>query len=269
MKFLTYLVPILGTAIAIFGLFIDTGKRNFRVLAPLLIVIVTVLGIIQVFDLRAASEDAQQAKKQRTVTVKLLDNVSMASARTSSYLSNILLAQPKVLEDWGLTETRAGKPLVQISTKDLQEGQVLAADQLRTELIESRNPSTRQDTQVWYYTKEVDSPQLRRALEEVGFEIKDEVPTSFQENDATNAVWHGPEVDLNDYKAVIVTLIRAGIDIRRVGPSCANRENKRKVIEVGASDEATGLITGVLKPSKNIKDIKAATSFDQLDDFAC
>ncbi|MEM1368206.1 MAG: hypothetical protein AAGG02_09340 [Cyanobacteria bacterium P01_H01_bin.15] len=266
---MTYLVPILGTAIAIFGLFIDTGKRNFRVLAPLLISIITILGIFQVFDLRDAAQDAQEAKEQRTMTVKLLDNVSVASARTSSYLSNILLAQPKVLENWGLTETRAGKPLVQISTEDLQEGQILAADQFRTELIEDRIPSTRQDIKVWYYTKEVDIPQLRQALAEVGFDVLNQVPTSFQKNDPTNAVWHGPEVDLNDYKAVIVTLIRAGIDIRRVGPSCNNRENKRKVIEVGASDEAAGLITGVLKPSKNIKDIREAMSFDQLDDFAC
>jgi hypothetical protein len=39
------------------------------------------------------------------------------------------------------------------------------------------------------------------------------------------------------------------------------------VIEVGASDQAAGLVDGIVKPTKSIEQIRAASSFDDLKDF--
>ena len=162
-----------------------------------------------------------------------------------------------------------GKPLDQISTAELVTGEILEANKYRMELIAAKPPSTRLSTQVWYYNKEMDNPQLVEALEEVGFTVTNMVAIRRQENDPTNAVWHGPRTPLEDYKTVIVTLIRAGIDIRRTGPSCKSLDKKIGVIEVGASDKAAGLINGIKAPTKSISQIRSALTYADLDDFAC
>ncbi len=268
-NFMGYLITGLGSLLAILGLFVDRNTSHFKYIAPLFIVLVLALGFFQAADAIDADNDSQLAREQRTQLLVLVDNTSVASLKTSSYLTDILLSQPKILGDFGLTEARAGKPLEELSTSELVRGEILAANKYRGELIEARPPSDRLDTTLWYYNKEIDSPALRNALKEIGFTVNNMIAQQNQAEDATNAVWYGPEVDLNDYKAVIVSLIRAGIDIRRTGPSCRNLEIKRGVIEIGSSDLAEGLIDGIQKPTKSIEQIRNARDFADLRDFSC
>lgn len=268
-QYVKYFVSIVGSIVAILGLFVDRAKGYFKYIAPMFIGFVLLLGVFQLTEKVSADRESDEAKSQRNILLKLVDEMTIASVRMSAYLSDILLSQPKILADFGLTEIRAGKSLDEISTADLKIGQILEANEYRAELIATRTPSSRVSTQIWYYNKEMDTPELRRALSEVGFTVKNFIAQRNQKNDPTNAVWHGPGVDLDDYKAVIVSLIRAGIYVRRVGPSCRNLENKYNVIEVGASDLAAGLIKGITKPAKTINEIRDASSFEDLDDFAC
>ena len=268
-QYVKYIISGIGAFIAILGLFMDRAKGYFKYVAPVFIVLIIVLGVFQAEDAKKSDEEAKEAERQRTKVLILVDNISLTSARTSTYLTDILLSQPKILKDFGLTEARAGKPLDQISTAELVTGEILEANKYRMELIAAKPPSTRLSTQVWYYNKEMDNPQLVEALEEVGFTVTNMVAIRRQENDPTNAVWHGPRTPLEDYKTVIVTLIRAGIDIRRTGPSCKSLDKKIGVIEVGASDKAAGLIDGIKAPTKSISQIKSALTYADLDDFAC
>lgn len=268
-QYVKYIISGLGAFLAILGLFMDRAKRYFKYVAPVFIVLVVVLGVFQAEDARKSDEEAREAQSQRIKVLKLVDNISLTSARTSTYLTNTLLSQPKILKDFGLTEKRAGKKLEQISTAELIAGEILEANKYRMELIQARPPSTRISTKVWYYNKEMDNPKLVEALEEVGFTVINMIATRNQENDPTNAVWHGPEVPIEDYKAVIVSLIRAGIDIRRTGPSCRNLDKKIGAIEVGASDKASGLIDGIKAPTKSISQIRTAVTYTELDDFKC
>lgn len=268
-QYLKYLTTGLGALLAILGLFLDKGASYFKFIAPIFILLVIVLGVFQAIDAVESDKDANTAAEQRGRLLELVDNTSISSMKTSSYLTDILLSQPKILKDFGLSEKRAGKPLENLSTSELIEGQILEANKYRMELISERAPSQRLDTKVWYYNKELDSPELINALKEVGLRIENKIAQRNQANDPTNAVWFGPEVNFNDYKAVLVSLIRAGIDIKRTGPSCKNLEAKKSVIEVGSSDKAAGLIDGIVSPTKSIKDIRDAQDFSDLQDFEC
>ena len=217
-EYFKYVITALGASLAILGLFMDRKQGYFKFVAPLFIVLIIILGIFQAADAMNSDIEADEAKAKMTNVLMLVDNISFSSARTSTYLTDILLSQPKILKDFGLTKVRAGKPLDQIYTAELIKGEILDANKYRMELIIAKPPSKRLSTQVWYYNKEIDNPQLVASLKEVGFTIKNKIAKQNQANDSTNAVWHGSEVELDDYKAVIVSLIRAGIDIRRVGP---------------------------------------------------
>ena len=76
------------------------------------------------------------------------------------------------------------------------------------ELIAQRSPSKRLNTNVWYYNKELDSPEILAALKEVGLNVINKVAQRNQASDPTNAVWYGPEANFNDFKAVLVSLHR-------------------------------------------------------------
>jgi len=268
-QYLKYLITGIGTLLAILGLFIDKSASYFKYTAPVFILLVVVLGVFQAIDAVESDKDAETAAEQRSRLLELVDNSSISSMRTSSYLTDILLSQPKILRDFGISEKRAGKPLDQISTSELVEGEILEANKYRMQLIAERVPSERLDTKVWYYNKEMDSPEIINALKEAGLTIENKIAQRNQANDLTNAVWYGPEVNFNDYKAVIVSLIRAGIDIKRTGPSCKNTGAKTGVIEVGASDKAAGLVDGIVSPTKSISLIKGAEFFSELRDFEC
>lgn len=267
--FVKYLTAGLGALLAILGLFVDKGAPYFKLVAPVFILLVIVLGGIQAIEAIESDNDSETASKQRERLLLLLDSTSTSSLKTSSYLTDILLSQPKILKDFGISEKRAGKPLDQLSTSELVEGQILEANKYRMELIAQRSPSKRLDTDVWYYNKELDSPELLGALKEVGLNVVDKVAQRNQANDPTNAVWYGPEVNFNDYKAVLVSLIRAGIDIKRTGPSCKALDQKVGIIEVGSSDKAAGLVDGIVRPTKAIEQIRSASSFEELRDFSC
>ena len=260
--YLKYIITSLGALLAILGLFVDKEGSHFKYIAPLFITLVIILGVFQGTDAINSDKEAKVANSQRTSLLTLVDNSAEASLRTSSYLTDILLSQPKILRDFGLTEARAGKPLDKISTSELIEGEILEANKYRMELIADRPPSERLSTKVWYYNKEMDTPALNNALKEIGFTVENKIAQRNQKDDPTNAIWYGPNVNFNDYKAVLVSLLRAGIDIKRTGPSCKNLLNKEGVVEVGASDLAAGLIDGIVKPTKSIKTIRAASSFD-------
>lgn len=267
--FVKYLTAGLGALLAILGLFVDKDAPYFKFVAPIFILLVLVLSGFQATEAIKSDNDSKTASAQRERLLVLLDSTSTSSLKTSSYLTDILLSQPKILKDFGISEKRAGKPLDKLSTSELIEGQILEANKYRMELIAKRSPSERLNTKVWYYNKELDSSELLGALKEVGLNVVSKVAQRNQANDPTNAVWYGPNVNFNDYKAVLVSLIRAGIDIKRTGPSCKALSKKLGVIEVGSSDKAAGLIDGLVRPTKSIEKIRNANNFEDLRDFSC
>jgi hypothetical protein len=263
------LVPGLSALLAIIGLFLDKEKPYFKILSAVVIIMVLVLGYMQILQSKEAKRESVEANSKIETLIKLADNTVISVVKSSTYLTDILLSQPQILADFGLTRERAGKDLESITTKELVKGEILEANQALGKLVAQRLPSKRQGFAIWYYNKEMDNPKLVGALKEIGFEIANKMAKDNQKNDPTNAVWHGPEVDLLDYKIVILSLIRAGVDVRRAGPSCKNLSAKKKTIEVGASDQAAGLFNGIKSPTISVSTILAAKSFEEIDNATC
>jgi hypothetical protein len=266
---LKYIITGIGAILAIIGLFVDKSSQHFKYIAPFFVVLILVLGVVQAVDTLNSNQESDEAKQKTDTLLVLVNNSAKSSLKTSSYLTDILLSQPKILKDFGMTVERVGKPLDQVTTAELVTGEILKANKYRLELISERPPSLRLSTEIWYYNKEMDSSEIRSVLNEIGFKVINKVAKSHQKNDRTNAVWYGQKVNLNDYKALLVSLLRAGIDIKRTGPSCENQNLKKNVIEVGASDDAAGFIDGIVKPTKSIQEIKSATTLEELSDIKC
>jgi len=268
-NYVKYIIIFLGTVLAVLGLFVDKTSPRFKYIAPVFILIVLALGGIQAIDSIKSDTDAKLAEERMNKLLTLADTSTLVALKNSAYLTDLFLSFPKILKDFGLSEERAGKPLDSLSIRELEKSQIIEANRYRTVLIEKKPISTRSGTRIWYYNKEMDSPELKSALSELGFAVENKIATQNQKNDKTNAVWFGSGVELDDYKAVIVSLIRAGIDVKRTGPSCNNLSTKKGVIEIGASDLASGATTGMAKPSKSIEIIKNAKSFTDIQDFSC
>lgn len=268
----TLALSLVTGGLAVFGLFLDRKHPKFKVQAGIFTVMVLVAGILQIVigidQNRKAEASIKNATDDRHKLLTMIDSLSVSSVKLTGFLGEKILKQVEVLRSFGLTIDRNDKkPLEEISLRDLLDWGVLEADEYRSTLLELHPPSQRLDrkTTVWYYTKEMDTPELRIALREVGFAVEDKKAMRNMADDLTNAVWHGPEVDLSDYKMVLTNLIRAHIDVQRIGPSCNNLDAKSGVIEVGASKRAAVAAL----PAVNLSQVKTAISFDDLDNTSC
>jgi amino acid permease len=102
-QFVKYSTFVFASIIAMLGLIIEREKWYFKYVAPVFIVLVIFLCIFQIAGSINSDKDNTEAKQQRENLLSLVDNVSYSSARTSTYLTDILLSQPKILKDFGLT----------------------------------------------------------------------------------------------------------------------------------------------------------------------
>ncbi len=262
-----YWVSTLSAILAVVGLFIDRSKPNFKKWAIIFIILVGGVCYLQINDAKEAQNEVDLAKNQRERLIELAGITAESTKKLTAFITKDVLALPQLLKKFGLSEERAGKALNEVSPSEIETGQIFEANKALEELIDSVPLSGIIGTKIWYYNKEMDKPDLKNAIEALGFTVTPIKPKPLLDSVATNAVWYGPEVSLEEYKMVIISLIRAGIDIQRTGPSQRNLHLKRNVIEVGASMNAAGLTGGIKQPTKSVQQIINAKSFDDLNDF--
>lgn len=99
--------------------------------------------------------------------------------------------------------------------------------------------------------QDADPKRVLAALRGLGFELQ--VDTERGAGVApTNALWAGADVPLDDTKAVAYTLIRAGVELKKLDrPALPGRE---RVLQVGGSPSAMGL------PPLTVEQIRSATT---------
>lgn len=90
------------------------------------------------------------------------------------------------------------------------------------------SPRTRK-VSIQYFAKPGDDPKLRKALSDLGFEIKDQRP---RVDEPTNCVWYGTEVAESDVKLVAYAILRAGGELQAV----QKRNDVKNRIIVGYTD---------------------------------
>src|SRR5579863_854619 len=108
--------------------------------------------------------------------------------------------------DCSILEAMSGSGLPQ-TTISLME-QSCSADVARAAILPSLKTESTGHVTVTYYPKNVDGPLVINALKEGGFQFE----KGKEKNQlATNAIWVGNSVTLDQTKFVALTLVRAGV----------------------------------------------------------
>ncbi len=92
--------------------------------------------------------------------------------------------------------------------------QAIDAQQRIDEIRKAAAPAPRANkVTIQYFVKPGDSPKLRSALADLGFEIEDARP---RKSDPTNSIWYGPGVAETDVKLIAYAILRAGGELQTV-----------------------------------------------------
>jgi hypothetical protein len=87
------------------------------------------------------------------------------------------------------------------------------------------------DVTVAYYVKSQDGGHVEGVLETLGFPYLERKAVN---QNATNAIWFGDDVGLDDVKSLAVALVQAKIPIRAIRQFRDGKGSKAKLIEVGS-----------------------------------
>ncbi|MEQ9299915.1 MAG: hypothetical protein RIF33_15175 [Cyclobacteriaceae bacterium] len=96
-------------------------------------------------------------------------------------------------------------------------------------------PESRTDVVIRYYAKEKDGDKIFR-LRALGFYVHERPTSEKFDQYASNAIYYGDKVSLEDIKMVAYTLMRQGVDIKTIEPSQFFSDWKAHSIEIGADD---------------------------------
>lgn len=96
-------------------------------------------------------------------------------------------------------------------------------------------PESRTDVVIRYYEKEKDGDKIFR-LRALGFYVHERPTSEKFDQYASNAIYYGDKVALEDIKMVAYTLMRQGVDIKTIEPSQFFSDWKAHSIEIGADD---------------------------------
>jgi hypothetical protein len=247
--FLLVLLPALSFLSGIVGLQSDPQTDKKKKIVVVLVLALSAIGSVVASLYQQQSDD--QAKKLLQGT---LDAIEGKTDEIRTILIGVITENgfsPTFVQD----KARSGftaPDLKRVQQSLTADGAVLALG------AAAQAQNRQQQTIVTYYAKDVDpsnvnGPALISALEHYGFTVKE---TSAGERNltlATNSVWVGDKVSNDQWKLVVLILMRAGLQIRAIrqfrrepdGPS-----RKTNVIEIGADREVQN------DPPKTVQEVQ-------------
>lgn len=247
------LVPMAAAIAGIIGIFHNNGNAGKSRLSIVLVVLVALLCAFQIFENRTQKDETEDIKNQNQSLLEHLQSTSRSVDAVASRELEQLLKSFGMRADYIDVENLEDAP-----NEDVLRTLTLSRERAALQVIISNTPSIERAA-IKYYTKERDNADLIRALRETGLAIEERIPEKKLQNTFTNAVWHGCDVDFKDYKIVVLTLMRAGIQLQRAGPANEDLANKINVIEVGYSGNMAN------KEYINLEAVISANSFADLD----
>lgn len=105
-------------------------------------------------------------------------------------------------------------------------------------LLKSRT-GAKSETHVEYFPKDVDGDRVIAAIQEARLDVLQKRPVR---QEATNAIWVGDDVPIDDAKLVSLALLRAGVDVVAVRRFRDGTGQKSGLIQVGADAALRGRI---------------------------
>jgi hypothetical protein len=212
-----FVLPFITMIVGIVSIFVNPKQKNRRWLVITLVVSFLLgCGAEIYFNYEKDRSAKQNTEWNRSHINSLTDVILSFRKETSNQFKNLKL----LLKDFGWSDRYVGR---------IEES--ITANIERSELSKRSSIEPRRRITIEYFPKDVDGRTVRKAIEELGFRLKEKRPVIGYI--PTNAIWYGSEVRIEDLKLLAFTLIRAGVEIRAIR-SYQVEKNRSQVIQVGA-----------------------------------
>jgi hypothetical protein len=217
----SWLLPAIALLSGLVSLQVDPQKepRKKWILVAMLAISAVGTVLVSRHDDNVKQVQEDEANTNIDFLKKTVTNLTGQSQHISQTTDSVLL----LLENSGVAKSTIR--LVQ---------QTQAAEVSRSAILEqTKSNNQQQKAVVWYFPKNVDGPKVVAALEQGGFSVVQKSGNPLNESFATNAVWVGDNVTLDQAKFVALTLIRAGVEIKAIQRLRNGQGARSSLIEVG------------------------------------
>ena len=200
-------LPVLAALIAAVSLFTDVRTPIGKVSAVL-------LGVLLIF---ACFFQIQKNKEDKVHIAYLTDTLQSFEQNTEQSFGEL----KQIVRSYGNTDPDITAEKIKISFE---------ADSYRRILASEDTESSRSNVMVEYFVKKLDKNIVKDALGELGFQVEEKMPKI--PNAMTNAIFYGKDVPENAVKLVAATLVRAGVELKYIGPflNSDGREMRMQIV---------------------------------------
>jgi hypothetical protein len=232
-----YVLPVVAFALGVLSVFVDPRdpkKRNLVYLFPLLLLLTCIL---QIHEQKAAETSQEEIRvKLESIAVELqqLGKYGWSGSRIAEVVSQTSVTQLDISK-----------------TSEVQQSSAAAEELTKMGPLQGEGRGV---VTVEYFPKDFDPDTVETALSQLGFLFK--LGTPQFPNARTNALWFGRQVTLADVKRVAFVLIRAGVQLKTIGPLRASAPSQDSLLIQVGSEALVAARTPI-----TVEEIRNATDF--------
>jgi hypothetical protein len=221
------ILPLIGLISGLLSLYIDPEKDKAKawMITCVMLISAAATGISGTLDDRRSDANAVEAKQQINSLTEISLNQSRKLGDVQSAVGTVKSGIQALLKARGLPMEGITEMKIQRSDQAEEARAPLVTQQLAANNARSRPPV------VQYFPKDFDGKVVEQALKAGGFEF---IPGRSRNALATNAMWVGDAVTLDNIKFVALTLVRAGVQLRSIRRFREGGGKKANLIEIGA-----------------------------------
>ena len=223
------LVALIGGLISLFVDAKERGKRGLFVFVFFATALLTILFNVQ--ESNRKEDEISKANKEKDETRKVLLNITEQTKEVPDLVV--------WLKKFGFTSDNA-----KVATPDMVN-KAFDANALYKQFLTQATQRPSSGVRVEYFPKDVDGEKVLSAIQSAGLTVVKKSPVR---DEATNSVWVGDDVPLDDWKLVSFALMRAGVNLVSIRHFQDGSGQKARLIQVGADARLTGQVP--LTPSQ-------------------
>jgi hypothetical protein len=219
-----FIMPVVAMVVGLGALFLDpkTTKFGFWVALTGLFLIA---GLTIAFNLKQ-SQDKEKALQESTEREKKTTAILLNLTEQTRPIPDLVA----MLRGFGFSSQKAETATTASVSRSI------VANRAYQGLLSARTGG-HSETHVEYFPKDVDGEKVIAAMKEAGLNVVEKRPVR---EEATNAVWVGDDVPVDDAKLVGLALLRAGVDVVAIRRFRDGGGIKSKLIQVGSDAAMVG-----------------------------
>ncbi len=220
----SFIMPVVAMTIGVVSLFVDPRKSKVGlglILAGLVVTAGLTIGF-NVQESRARDRALEESMQRENKTTTILLNLTEQTRPIPDLVA--------MLRGFGFSSQKAETATAASVSRSID------ANRAYQGLLNART-SGPSGIRVEYFPKDVDGEKVIAAMKEAGLEVVQKRPVR---EEATNAVWVGDDVPVDDAKLVGLALLRAGVDLVAIRRFRDGSGTKSRLMQVGADAALVG-----------------------------